>query len=266
MRYAGFVALAVIILACGPDPNAKLPVIASSQHSGGAGGDGGQSGEGGTSTQPKGGGGSTTVGKGGSGGASSGNGGRTGSGGSGAIGGKTGMGTGGVTGPIGGRTMSRTGGGGGNTNIGNGGVTGTGGRVGGSGGIGGRTGAGGIGGLGGRTGAGGNAGIDGGGVSTAACANATPISQSVAFKTTQAFCFVTCDQTQYGWGCDSFTEKDRTVTVNGKSVTCGGALPPANTGGYWYFEIGAGGNEWDAIHFNGPLATACPKPAGGFAP
>lgn len=120
-------------------------------------------------------------------------------------------------------------------------------------------------GSGGVVGTGGVASVDGGG-STAACAGATPISGSVAFNTTSAFCFVTCDSTTYGWGCDSFTDKDRTVTVNGKPVTCGGTLPAPNTGGYYYFEIGAGGQTWDAIHLNGPKAASCPAPAGGFAP
>jgi hypothetical protein len=116
-------------------------------------------------------------------------------------------------------------------------------------------------------GTGGVRGIDGGGGgSTASCADAEPISGSVTFNTTSAFCFVTCDSMLNGWDCDSFKEKDRTVTVNGKSTTCGGSLPSLAAGGYYYFEIGAGGHTWDAIHLNGPKATSCPTPAGGFSP
>jgi hypothetical protein len=153
--------------------------------------------------------------------------------------------------------------------VGSGGVVGSGGASGAGGvmGSGGQVGSGGAVGSGGVVGTGGGLDIDGGGaVSTAACANATPISGSVTFNTTSAFCFVSCDSTTNGWGCDSFTEKDRVVKVNGKAVTCGGTLPAANTGGYWYFEVAAGGQNWDAIHLNGPKATSCPVPAGGFSP
>ncbi len=105
--------------------------------------------------------------------------------------------------------------------------------------------------------------------SSAACANATPLTGGNAstgsFGTTNAFCFVTCDSMQYGWGCDSFTEATRTVAVNGTSVTCGGTLP-ARKSGYYYFEIAAGGHTWDAIHWSGTAATSCPAPAGGFSP
>jgi hypothetical protein len=105
--------------------------------------------------------------------------------------------------------------------------------------------------------------------SSAACANATPLTggngSTGGFGTTNAFCFVTCDSMQYGWGCDSFTEATRTVTVNGTSVTCGGTLP-AKKSGYYYFAIAAGGHTWDAIHWSGTAATSCPAPAGGFSP
>jgi hypothetical protein len=247
MRYAGFVAAALIILSCGPDPNATLPQI-EGMSKGGSGG----SGQGGKSVEQGGSGGAE---KGGNGGQSR-AGGRVGSGGSEGSGGVTEEGTGGRFGR----------GTGGSTAIG--GRTGTGGRVGGTGGrvggTGGRFGA-----LGGAPGTGGRIGpaVDGGGgVSTAACANAKPISQSVSFNTTSEFCFVTCDQTVNGWGCDSFTTNERTVKVNGKVVkTCGETLP-AQKDGYYYFEIGPGGNTWDAIHVNGPKATTCPTPPGGFSP
>ena len=146
---------------------------------------------------------------------------------------------------------------------GSGGAVGTGGRVGSGGAIGsgGMVGTGGVVSTGGVVGSGG-----GGGGSAAACANATPISGSVSLGTTAAFCFVTCDGTTMGWGCDSFTEKERTVKVNGTSVICGGTLPAQKPGGYYYFEIGAGGHAWDAIHVNGPKVTSCPVPEGGFSP
>ena len=189
---------------------------------------------------------------------------------------------GGVGGIFGGGGMVATGGATGTGGIkatggvmGSGGVVGSGGRVGsgglaGSGGLvgtGGRDGTGGVVGSGGVAGTGGVMGSGGAGVFTAACANAAPISVSVSINTTSAFCFVTCDGSTNGWGCDSFTEKDRTITVNGTAVKCTDpSLPSKNAGGYYYFEVGAGGHTWDAIHLNGPKATSCPVPPGGFSP
>ena len=109
----------------------------------------------------------------------------------------------------------------------------------------------------------------------AACANATPVAANSSgygntgnFNTLGTFCFVTCD-TIPNWGCDSFTNTVRTVTVNGTAVTCGSALP-AKKSGYYYFAIGAGSasqaHTWDAIHWSGTAATSCPAPAGGFSP
>jgi len=105
---------------------------------------------------------------------------------------------------------------------------------------------------------------DGG--SVAACANAIPVSGGhLSIGTTNAFCFVTCDTIQFGWGCNSFTSVDRVVKVNGTSVTCGGTLP-AKKSGYYYFEIGAGGETWDSISWSGAAATTCTAPSGGFVP
>jgi hypothetical protein len=241
MRQVGFIAAALFAIACGPDPNAQLPGMAELNPSGGANASGGVVGSGGA---------------GGSGGASTvpqGTGGRK---------------TGGAGGPGSGGVVSSGG------VVGSGGVESTGGVVG-SGGVigrdaglvsGGRDGGGRVD-VPGTGGVGGGSGIDaGGGTSSAACANAKPITQSVVFNTTDAFCFVTCDQTTYGWDCDSFTDKDRTVTVNGTAVKCAGTLPATKEGGYYYFEVGAGGHTWDGIHLNGPKATTCTAPPGGFSP
>ena len=256
MRYAGFIAVALLVLGCGPDPNAKLPVIASSQHSGGAGAGGesgaGGSGAGGTSTQPKGSGGNTTVNKGGSGGSlPSGGGGRTGAGGASAAGGRTG--TGGGTGATGGRIGPRLGGGGGNTLIGNGGVTGSGGRTfGGTGGSGGRTVIGGIGGLGGRTGAGGSTGIDGGAGDEPCTPSKTITGTGSAntgnFGTTGEFCFRTPDNIT-GWDCSNFT--GRTLKVNGVETDCGDLPLPAKVNGYYYFDAsgGTGAVDYASIYW-----------------
>jgi hypothetical protein len=71
---------------------------------------------------------------------------------------------------------------------------------------------------------------------------------------------------QNGWGCSSFDTTNRTIKVNGTSVTtCGGTLP-AKKSGYYYWDIGAGLNTWDAIWWSGTAATSCTAPAGGFTP
>jgi hypothetical protein len=113
--------------------------------------------------------------------------------------------------------------------------------------------------------------------STAACANAKPVTldsskgqSPSAFNTTGPYCFVTCDDLPY-WGCSSFSDTtdptdkaNRTLKVNGTPTKCGGTLPAKKAGGYYYFELGPGGNTWDSIWWSGPTATSCPT--GGFSP
>ena len=242
----------------GPDAGTVNPDVPSTgsdgQVAGGTGGSGGVGGmvsTGGTMTPPNTGaggmilsGGITQAGTGGAGGI-------VGTGGS----ASGGVGSGGVTG-IGGSGLGR------------GGRIGTGGSASGGVGSGGATGTGGSGlGTGGVTGTGGST-----GGSVAACAFAAPIADGsvsggrVSINTTGTFCFVTCDKMEYGWGCDTFTDVERTVKVNGTMVACGATLPAQKPEGYYYFEIGAGGHTWDAIHWSGTPATSCPTPPGGFSP
>jgi hypothetical protein len=105
-------------------------------------------------------------------------------------------------------------------------------------------------------------------VPNTACPAVNPVTGGhIAFETKGAVCFVTCDDIQYGWGCDSFNETNRAVQVNGTSVKCGAALPAKkNPGNYYYFEIGPGLNTWDAIHWSGTPNASCPTPTGGFTP
>lgn len=105
-------------------------------------------------------------------------------------------------------------------------------------------------------------------VPVTACPAVNPVSGgNIAFGTKSAVCFVTCDVIKYGWGCSSFDDSQRTIKVNGQSVKCAGALPAQKQpGNYYYFEIGAGGNTWDAIHWSGDMVAACPTPSGGFVP
>jgi hypothetical protein len=123
----------------------------------------------------------------------------------------------------------------------------------------------GTGGTGGSTSSGGAVGTGGSTAIGADCTNATLISNgSTPAFGTGAVCFVSCEgSTTYGWGCDSFTEADRTVTVNGTAVKCGATSLPAAKNGYYYFQIGAGGHAWDAIHLNAAAGAACTPPAGG---
>jgi hypothetical protein len=111
--------------------------------------------------------------------------------------------------------------------------------------------------------------------SSFACANATPLTggNTGRFETVSAYCFVTCDSMQNGWGCSSFSSTTdptdttkRTLKVNGSPVACGSTLPAKTSGGYYYFELGAGGNVWDQLWWSGTAATSCKAPAGGFVP
>ena len=101
-----------------------------------------------------------------------------------------------------------------------------------------------------------------------ACPAVNPVSgKLLTFDTKSAVCFVTCDFMDNGWGCSSFTTSDRTIKINGTTMAkCGDPLPAKKTGGYYYFEIGAGKNTWDAIWWSGPPVTSCPTPSGGFSP
>jgi hypothetical protein len=220
MRRFAIASAALLVVACGPDPNAHLPGTAVPS-------------SGGHTSPPTSSGGSTTTST-----------------------------------SSGGNTTTSSGGSGGSTPFGTGGATATGGTKS-TGGSGGAAGAGAKGGSGG--GAGGSAGststsgIDSGSVSPD-CPNPLPVTSTGAkFDSTSAVCFITCESSvTYGWGCDSFTETQRTVTVNGTAVKCGASLPAAK-GGYYTFQIGAGGNTWDAIHLNGSQGVTCTAPTGGAA-
>jgi hypothetical protein len=105
-------------------------------------------------------------------------------------------------------------------------------------------------------------------VPVTACPAVNPVSGgNITFGTKSAVCFVTCDVIKYGWGCSSFNENQRTVKVNGQTVKCEGTLPAQKQpGNYYYFEIGAGGNTWDGMHWSGETVATCPTPSGGFVP
>jgi hypothetical protein len=225
MRQVFFVSAALLLIACGPDPNAKLPPFSTSA-SGGASGTGGIGAGGAPGT-----GGATTASSGGS---TTSNGGTTSGGASGTgSGGKT-TGTGGAI-PLSGGT---TGSSGGITSLG--GVTGSGGVVG----------SGGMTGMGGVVGAGGDTGIDGGGgdepCSPAKTITGTGSATTGNFETAGEFCFRTPDNIA-GWNCSSFD--GRTLKVNNVTETCGTLPLPAKINGYYYFDASAGSFPYAAIYW-----------------
>jgi len=237
MRHVGFIALAFVVVACGPDPNARLPGSPSPASNGGALSAGG-SGEGG------GGAGGTTVSNGGTTTAPSASGGAAGSspfdtGGSGGI-------------------KPASGGAAGSSPVGNGGV-----------GAGGTVSAGGKG-SGGITSGGGSGGVSAGGGATVSQGGSggttTPTSVAGGFTFpvgdepctptmkdasgghgeqlgAGAACFRTADEIS-DWSCSG--ADDRTVKVNGAAVTkCGAAVKKA--GSFFYFEFSAGANAWATV-------------------
>jgi hypothetical protein len=242
----GFNALALVVVACGPDPNARLPGSANPENTGGITSVGG-SGEGGGS-------GTTTVGHGGS----SGNGGTTVvSPGSGGAAGSSPFDTGGSGG-----TKPASGGAAGSSPFGNGGAaaggtTSKGGSGAGGSGAGGTTlaqgGAAGVG-TGGSTvpsqgGSSGSTVAPGTGFTfptgTEPC---TPTMKDVSGGHSDqlgagAACFRTADEIS-DWSCSG--AEDRTVKVNGTEVTkCGTTVKRA--GSFFYFEFGAGANAWATV-------------------
>ena len=225
MRHVGFIAAALVVMGCGPDPNATLPGMGVPAQTGAtSGGSGGVIGSGGIAI----GSGGTTTAKGT--GGSIGTGGRAGTGGR--VGAGGGVGSGGSDGT--------------------GGVVGSGGRLG-AGGVvvtGGRVGAGGAVGTGGRMGTGGANGIDGGGGAEPCVPDKTITGSgsgnSGNFGTAGAYCFNTPDSIT-GWNCSNFT--GRTLKVNGVTETCGAMPLPAKVNGFYYFDSSAGGVDYASIYW-----------------
>jgi hypothetical protein len=211
MRQLSFIAAALLLIACGPDPNAKLPGFATSSSGGASGtggiGAGGAPGTGGATTT-KGSGGTSVISTGGASG----------------TGGKTTIptGTGGAI-PLSGGT---TGSSGGIASLG--GVTGAGGVV-------------------GAGGSGGDNGIDGGG-GDEPCVPAKTVTggKTGDFGTKDAFCLKTAESIA-GWNCSSFD--GRTLKVNNVTETCGTLPLPAKINGYYYFDASAGSYIYAAIYW-----------------
>jgi hypothetical protein len=227
MRKVVLIAAGLFVIACGPDPNARLPGQAAPAKSGGA-----SSASGGVTTS-----------LGGAAGATYGNGGVTSSGGSTVVasGGAVNPFLGGATGSNGGIVSSGGVLSGGTTTspFGNGGEASGGGVVG----------TGGEASSGGEVSTGGVTETDGGG--SEPCVPAKTITGSGSgnsgnFGTTGPFCFRTPDNIT-GWNCSNFT--GRTLKVNGVTTTCGAASLPAKVNGYYYFDATAGGVDYASIYW-----------------
>lgn len=261
MRHVGFIALALVAVACGPDPNARLPGSAAGVSNGGTNSGAGGEGSGGV----------------GAGGSTPSNGGSSGSGGS-----KVDPGSGGAAGSS---PFDTGGSGSGGVKVGSGGAAGsspfeTGGAAGkGSGGKGG----GGVTGSGGATSAGGatsKGGSGGGstsstwGVGPEPCSPAKDLSCASGNGNTgnfegTTFCFRTADKIA-GWSCNSMD--GWTMTINGKVTPCtsgmvsSSTLPPAIDGIYYFqFTGDATSKTWASLSWyaNTGDCKAGPYPAWG---
>lgn len=225
MRKAVVIAAGLLLIACGPDPNAKLPGQAGPATSGGAKASGGVTSAGGTIS---------------------------GTGGAVSSGGRTTVASGGVANPFAGGATGSTGGivssggtvssGGATTSpFGNGGVATSGGVES----------TGGVASSGGDTSTGGGSGTDDGGSGSEPCVPAKTITGTGSantgnFGTTGPFCFRTPDNIS-GWGCSNLT--GRTLKVNGVTTTCGAASLPAKVNGYYYFDVSAGSVDYASIYW-----------------
>jgi hypothetical protein len=264
MRHVGFIALGLIAIACGPDPNARLPGSPTVVNNGGT-----VSSSGGDSSGGQGAGGV------GAGGTTQSNGGSSGSGGT-----KVQPGSGGAAGS----SPFDTGGAAGNGSggkVGSGGAAGsspfdTGGAAGkGSGGV---TSSGGVSSGGGTTSKGGSGGggssSSGWGVGPEPCSPAKDLSCSTGNGNTgnfdgTTFCFRTADKI-VGWSCNNMD--GWTMTINGKETACtsgtvsSSTFPPA-INGIWYFQFtgGASSKPWASLSWyaNTGDCKAGPYPAWG---
>jgi hypothetical protein len=262
MRHVGFIAIGLIAIACGPDPNARLPGSPTVTNNGGA-----VSSSGGDSSGGQGAGGAQA------------NGGSVGGGGS-----QVQPGSGGAAGAnpfdTGGAAGKGTGGGGGGK-VGSGGAAGanpfdTGGAAGK--GNGGATSSGGVSAGGGSTSKGGSGG--GGtsssdwGVGPEPCSPAKDLSCSSGNGNTgnfdgTTFCFRTADKIA-GWSCNNM--EGWTMTVNGKETACtsgtvSSSTLPAAINGIWYFQFtgAASAKPWASLSWyaNTGDCKAGPYPAWG---
>jgi hypothetical protein len=234
-----------LLLACGPDPNARLPGETVSPSQGGSGNGGASVGSGGVVSSH--GGANPFSGGGGSGGSPSSSGGASSAGGS----------------PFGAGGVSSAGG----SPFGAGGFIGT---SGGATGFGGTT----VSAFGGSS----NGGNTGGTTTAGTCAGVVltsyqfgtgsePCSPNIdascgtsgGFGTVGGICVRTADDI-VGWGCSN--TDGRTLKVNGTAVTCAaGSSLPAKLGSFYYFEFTGGTHDYASFYWWG---TYHPVPPGGY--
>jgi fibronectin type 3 domain-containing protein len=92
--------------------------------------------------------------------------------------------------------------------------------------------------------------------------NAVNAGHPGAIGSTNGICYVTCD-TITNWGCANING-DRTITINGGPLACGGAIPASKTAGYNVIDVSAGPNTQATIFWGGTWVNTCSIPAGGL--
>jgi fibronectin type 3 domain-containing protein len=82
-------------------------------------------------------------------------------------------------------------------------------------------------------------------------------------NSTNGICYVTCD-TITNWGCANING-DRTITINGGPLGCGGyPIPAPKTAGYNVIDVSAGTYTQATIFWGGTWVNNCSIPAGGL--
>jgi fibronectin type 3 domain-containing protein len=83
-------------------------------------------------------------------------------------------------------------------------------------------------------------------------------------NSTNGICYVTCD-TITNWGCANINSGDRTITINGGPLGCGGfPIPAPKTAGYNVIDVSAGAYPQATIFWGGTWVNNCSIPAGGL--
>jgi hypothetical protein len=93
--------------------------------------------------------------------------------------------------------------------------------------------------------------------------NAVSAGHPPAIGTVNGICYVTCD-TITNWGCASING-DRTITINGGPLGCGGyPIPAPKTAGYNVIDVTAGTSTAAQLFWGGTWVNNCSIPAGGL--
>jgi fibronectin type 3 domain-containing protein len=93
--------------------------------------------------------------------------------------------------------------------------------------------------------------------------NAVNAGHPPAIGSLNGICYVSCD-TITNWGCANING-DRTITINGGPLGCGGyPIPAPKTAGYNVIDVSAGTYPQATIFWGGTWVNTCSIPAGGL--